>query len=108
MKLTETEIEDIKKTSEVYTEIVKTAKSKASNKLVDAILEEIAASGRTYTDREIIHRIFEGVRSTQWHNPRHMLFGYVEEILLRQGTANDQIDAVKAMTDYYVNKFHRN
>jgi len=107
MPLTDAQKDEIEKTATVYEEIVTQAKSKASNKMVDVILQEIAEAGRRYSDREIMTRIFEGVRTTQWHNPRGMLFGYVEEIVLRQGSIQEQMESQQAMVDYYMSRYHR-
>lgn len=101
MEMSPEQIKEISNLVEVYDEIVTTAKGKASYKCVDVILEEIKALGHLWKPREIVRRILVGVRAGQWHPPGSMLERYVDEILIKQGNADD----AEAVYDHMVDKF---
>lgn len=92
MELTESEKATIQTTSDVYAEIVKTAKAKASTRIPDRILEEMGDT--QWSEKQIITRIYQGVRSTEWYDPGHMLDRYVNEILLRSSGPIDYVEVL--------------
>lgn len=104
--ITDEEMEEVKKVSEVYNEIVQTAKTKASTRIPDRILEEIELSREQWNIRRVTSRIYEGVRKGEWYSPGPMMIRYVEEILLRQRVTGDH-DYLEFLTDSFCAKFCR-
>lgn len=104
--ITDEEISEAKRVSEVYNEIVTTAKTKASTRIPDRVLEEIDESRTQWNVRRIASRIYEGVRKGEWYSPGHMMTRYVEEILLRQKPQGDH-DYLEFLTDSFCAKFGR-
>lgn len=101
MELTPAEMEEVKRTHEVYKEIVSTAKAKASNRIPDRILEEIKEGGKQWSTRMIVKRILEGVAKDEWHPPGINMERLVQEIMIKQ----DPKSGIAALTDYYMRKF---
>lgn len=104
--ITEKEIEEVKQVAQVYNEIVLDKKEKASTRIPDRVLEEINESGTQWNIRNIVTRIYEGVRKGEWYSPGHMMTRYVEEILLRQKPQGDH-DYLEFLTDTFCSKFIR-
>lgn len=103
---TDSEREEILKVTQLYNEIVLDKKQKASTRIPDRILEEITESGKQWNIRQIVSRIYDGVRKTEWYSPGHMMTRYVEEILLRQTPSGDH-DYLEFLTDAFCSKFVR-
>lgn len=92
----------------VYDEIVTTAKSKASYKCVDVVLDAIKVSGKTWTIREIATYIIKGVRGGQWHPPGNaMLERYIDEIRIKQGTDDESGAVVDAMVNNFLARYDK-
>lgn len=102
MTLTKEEEEEIARTVSVYSDIVTTAKAKASTRIPDRILEEMGSD--QWSERQIIHRIYMGVRAREWYDPGHMIDRYVNEILLR---SSGDIDYVSVLTEQLIAKRSR-
>lgn len=100
MKLTAQDVNEVSKLDELYTEIKEDGKARASNKMVDKILAEIAISKHAWDDRRILHRIYAGVSLQEWHSPGDSkIMQYLDDIMLRQGTAEDQESARAEFVD---------
>lgn len=104
--LSPTELEEIQRVAQVYNEIVLDKKEKASTRIPDRVLEEITQSGRQWNIRQIVSRVYLGVRTGDWYSPGHMMTRYVEEILLRQKPTGDA-DYLEFLTDTFCTKFIR-
>lgn len=86
MTLSPEELAAVKHTADTYREIVTEAKTKASTRIPDRILEEMG--GDVWTERQIITRIYQGVRNRDWYDPGPLLDRYVNEIMLRSDEEN--------------------
>jgi len=106
--ISQTEIDEVIKVSEVYNEIVLDKKQKASTRIPDRILEEIESEliGKDWTPRQIASRIYLGVRKGEWYSPGPMMNRYVEEILLRQTQKGDR-DWIEHLTDQFMLRWNR-
>lgn len=108
MPLTDEEKTAVQNLVVVYDEIVTTAKSKASYKCVDYVLEAIKESGRCWTPREIVRYIFSGVREGRWHPPGpSMMEKYVDEIRIKQGSDDEASAVIDAMTHSFLSRYER-
>lgn len=100
MKLTPAQVEEISKFDELYTEMKEDGKKRASNKMVDVILAEIAISKVAWDEARILRRISAGITLQEWHSPgEYKIMQYLDDILLRQGTAEDQAAAQAEFVD---------
>lgn len=100
MNLTDAEVDEVQKLQDLYAEIKEEGKARSSNKIVPAILEEIAASERKWDSREILHRMNVGIRAETWHSPGDSrMLQYLDDILLRQGTMDDFEQASAEIVD---------
>lgn len=85
LDLSEEELAEVEKLVVVYNEIVTTAKQKASNKLVDYVLDAIAESGNIWTERQIFEYAMKAIADGKFHSPGQMrMETYMDDILLRQ------------------------
>lgn len=107
MDMSEEEKKEVENLVEVYSDIVTTAKQKASYKCVDVILEEIKESGRLWKTREIVRRILFGVRECKWHPPGPMLERYVDEILIKQGNEEDADLVIDHMIGKFLSRYEK-
>lgn len=95
MELSAERLDAIKKTADVYSDIVKTAKDKASTRIPDQCLEAIKASGEEWTDRKIAKFIISGIAQGKWYNPgMFQIEKYVQEVALRQNPTGDYVDSM--------------
>lgn len=93
LELSAERLDAIKKTADVYSDIVKTAKEKASTRIPDLCLEAIKASGEDWTDRKICRWIVTGIAEGRWYNPgTFMIEKYVQEVALRQNPKGVYVD----------------
>lgn len=97
--LTPDQEERINQTNLIYTDIKKEAKQKASNRIPDRIIAEMA--GSTWKPKAIIRRILVGVREGEWYPPGHQMERYVQEIMIKTNK-----DAVDLLTDYYYERYN--
>lgn len=93
LELSEERLAAIKNTAEVYSDIVTTAKAKASTRIPDQILDDIKASGEEWSDRKICRAIVKGIAEGKWYNPGNfMIEKLVQEVALRQNPSGDYVD----------------
>jgi len=97
MELTADEEAEIKRTHEVYKEIVQTAKARASTRIPERILIEIEESGEKWTIRRILTRILTGVHKNEWYPPGPQMERIVQEIRIKQ----DPETAIPELVEYY-------
>lgn len=98
MTLTPEQEELISQTNLIYTDIKKEAKKKASNRIPERIIEEMA--GSTWTPKAIIRRILVGVKANEWYPPGHQMERYLQEIMIKTDK-----DAVGTLTEYYWQRY---
>jgi len=91
---------EIKRTHEVYKEIVQTAKAKASTRIPERILLEIEESGEKWHIRRILTRILTGVKNNEWYPPGPQMERIVQEIRIKQ----DPESAIPELVDYYYSR----
>lgn len=104
MELTDDEKKEISTLADVYDTIVNTAKTKASNKLLDIVLEHIKESNRKWTEREIIDFIIRRVRAgLSYSMPQLKMECLLQDIMLRQ-QSND-LTYGEEVVDKYVDQF---
>lgn len=107
MVLSDDEKKEIDSLVTVYDEVVTTAKAKASYKCVDCVLEAIKESGELWDVRKIVRYIFSGVREGRWHPPGSMMERYVDEIRIKQGTDEDALRVIDAMTSAFMSRYEK-
>jgi len=78
--------------SKVTTAVVNQARSKANTRIAQQILMEIKTRNTSLTIKQILHRIFDGVRLGEWYPPGHRLPVVVEEVYLRQDDESEKIE----------------
>lgn len=98
IELTEEQKAYIDNIDTIYVDIVKEAKNKASTRIVDRIIEEMA--GSKWKPKAIIHRILLGVKNGQWYPPGNRMETYLQEIMIRTDP-----DAIDALTGYYMDRY---
>lgn len=103
MDLTDAEKASILTVSTVYADIVTVAKDKASNRMVDVLLEDIKKDGHPWTVRQIATAIYAGVQAKRWYSPGYRMTNYVEEIIARQYTDDT---GVAFLADKFTAKFN--
>lgn len=101
MEFTQIEIDEIKRVHETYKEIVNQAKTKASNRIPDQILDEIKESGKTWTTEQILTRILTGVSRGEIRHPGdQLIIRYTQEIQIRQNPKRE----INKFKNYYLTK----
>lgn len=88
---TDDDIERLKARNRQVQKIVAEAKEKASNKVVDYVLNKIKDSGNYWSIRDIALEIWKGVHSGQFYHPGHLYKRYVEEIYCKQSTDEESL-----------------
>lgn len=102
MDLTESQMDEIRRTVDVYADIVHAAKEKASTRIPDKIVEMMG--GEQWRIDQVVRRIYQGVRNKEWYDPGPMMDRYVREILLRSSGETDYVDY---FTMQFIAKFDR-
>lgn len=104
MELSDDEKREINQLVDVYDSIVTTAKTKASNKLLDIVLEAISDSGETWSERRIVEFIIRRCRAgLSYSMPQLKLECLVQDIRLRQHGKNELYG--EEVVDHYVDQY---
>lgn len=106
-KLSPDDIAHISTLRSVYKEIVTSANEKAKHKCITGTLEAIQFSGSIWTPKDIMRFILSGVRENKWYNPGPCLFRYVDEIYLKQGSAEEGEECLEKLVNKYYNQYDR-
>jgi len=102
--LTDEERKEVENLVTVYNEIVTTAKNKASNKLLDIVLDAIKESGEKWSERRIIEYIIIRIRSGHSYSmPQIKLECMLQDIMLRQSPTD--LVYGEEVVDKYVDQF---
>lgn len=108
MPLTPEQQTEVNNLVTVYNEIVTTAKSKATYKCVDHVLEAIADSKTIWSTSDIVRYIMVGVRQGRWHPPgKFQLEKYVDEIRIKQGSDDDAHAVIDSMVHQFLQSYER-
>lgn len=109
IELSDEEKKEVESLVTVYNEIVTTAKAKASNRMVDYVLDAIKESGEIWSDRRIYEYMAKAIAEEKFHSVGQLRMEcYLDDILLRQSKDALYIEStVDHMADKFFARYRR-